>query len=122
MSSRSLKQRLQDILDQAEEILAFVDGFDYEAFGKDTKTVKAVLYNLAVIGEAARNLLPDIQEVYPDLPWEEMRGMRNLVIHEYFRVNLRIAWTTIHEDLPSLIIQVRELITTIDRNYSGLSF
>lgn len=115
MSSRSLKQRLQDILDQAEEILAFVDGFDYEAFGKDTKTVKAVLYNLAVIGEAARNLLPDIQEVYPDLPWEEMRGMRNLVIHEYFRVNLRIAWTTIHEDLPSLIIQVRELITTIDQ-------
>ncbi len=65
------------------------------------------------IGEAARSLLPDIQDVYPDLPWEEMRAMRNLVVHEYFRVNLRIAWTTIAEDLPPLIEQVRELIEKI---------
>lgn len=85
MSSRSLRQRLQDILEQAEEILAFADGLDYEAFCADAKTIKAV------IGEAARSLLPDIQDVYPDLPWEEMRTMRNLIVHEYFRVNLRIA-------------------------------
>ena len=110
MSSRSLQQRLQDILEQAEEILTFADGLDYEAFCADTKTVKAVLYDLAVIGEAARSLLPDIQTVYPELPWEEMRAMRNLIVHEYFRVNLRIAWTTINEDLPPLIEQVRELL------------
>lgn len=113
MSSRSLHQRLQDILEQAEEILAFADGLDYEAFCVDAKTVKAVLYDLAVIGEAARSLLPDIQDVYPDLPWEEMRSMRNLIVHEYFRVNLRIAWTTINEDLPPLIEQVRELIEKV---------
>lgn len=113
MSSRSLQQRLQDILEQAEEILAFADGLDYEAFCTDSKTVKAVLYDLAVIGEAARSLLPEIQDVYPELPWEEMRTMRNLVVHEYFRVNLRIAWTTIAEDLPPLIEQVRELIAKI---------
>lgn len=110
MSSRSLQQRLRDILEQAEEILAFADGLDYEAFCADAKTVKAVLYDLAVIGESARSLLPDIQDVYPELPWQEMRAMRNLVVHEYFRVNLRIAWTTIAEDLPPLIEQVRELI------------
>lgn len=110
MSSRSLQQRLQDILDQAEEILAFADGLSYEVFCADSKTVKAVLYDLVVIGEAARSLLPEIQDLYPDLPWEEMRTMRNLVVHEYFRVNLRIAWTTIQEDLPPLIEQIRELI------------
>lgn len=113
MSSRSLQQRLQDILEQAEEILAFADGLDYEAFYADAKTVKAVLYDLAVIGEAARSLLPDIQDVYPELPWEEMRTMRNLIVHEYFRVNLRIAWTTIKEDLPPLIEQVRALIEKV---------
>ena len=113
MSSRSLQQRLQDILEQAEEILAFADGLDYEAFCADAKTVKAVLYDLAVIGEAARSLLPDIQDVYPDLPWEEMRAMRNLVVHEYFRVNLRIAWTTINEDLPPLIEQIKDLLKKV---------
>ncbi|MEI6430138.1 MAG: DUF86 domain-containing protein [Pseudanabaena sp. ELA607] len=113
MSSRSLKQRLQDILEQAEEILAFADGLDYEAFCADAKTVKAILYDLAVIGEAARSLLPDIQDVYPELPWDEMRAMQNLIVHEYFRVNLRIAWTTIAEDLPPLIEQVQELIEKI---------
>ena len=113
MSSRSLQQRLQDILEQAEEILAFADGLDYEAFCADAKTVKAVLYDLAVIGEAARSLLPDIQDVYPELPWEEMRVMRNLIVHEYFRVNLQIAWTTINEDLPPLIEQARALLEKI---------
>jgi uncharacterized protein with HEPN domain len=113
VSSRSLQQRLQDILEQAEEILTFADGLDYDAFCADTKTVKAVLYDLAVIGEAARSLLPDIQAVYPELPWEEMRAMRNLIVHEYFRVNLRIAWTTINEDLSPLIEQIRELIEKV---------
>jgi uncharacterized protein with HEPN domain len=113
VSSRSLQQRIQDILEQAEEILTFADGLDYDAFCADTKTVKAVLYDLAVIGEAARSLLPDIQAVYPELPWEEMRAMRNLIVHEYFRVNLRIAWTTINEDLSPLIEQIRELIEKV---------
>ncbi len=113
MSSRSLQQRLQDILEQAEEILDFADGLDYEAFCADVKTVKAILYDLAVIGEAARSLLPDIQDVSPELPWEEMRAMRNLVVHEYFRVNLQIAWTTIKEDLPPLIDQVRALLEKV---------
>jgi uncharacterized protein with HEPN domain len=113
VSSRGIKQRLQDILEQAEEILDFADGLDFEAFAADAKTVKAVLYDLAVIGEASRSLLPDILDVYPDLPWEEMRAMRNLVIHEYFRVNIRIAWTTINEDLPPLIEQIHELVEKI---------
>ncbi|MFN7529320.1 MAG: DUF86 domain-containing protein, partial [Dolichospermum sp.] len=85
MSSRSLQQRLRDILEQAEEILVFADGLDFEAFCADARTVKAILYDLAVIGEAARSLLPDILDIYPNLPWQEMRDLRNLAIHEYFR-------------------------------------
>jgi uncharacterized protein with HEPN domain len=113
VSSRTLQQRLKDILEQAEEILTFADGMDYETFCADTKTIKAVLYDLAVIGEAARSLLPDILDVYPDLPWEEMRALRNIAIHEYFRVSLPIVWTTIDVDLPPLIEQIRELIGKI---------
>ena len=72
VSSRSLQQRLQNILEQAKEILAFAYGLDYKAFCEDAQTVKAVLYDLRVIGEAARSLLPDIQDVYLGVPWEEM--------------------------------------------------
>lgn len=113
MSSRTLRQRLQDILEQAEEIIDFADDLDFESFCNDPKTVKAVLYNLAVIGEAARSLLPSILNIYPDLPWEEMRALRNLAIHEYFRVNMETIWLTIREDLPPLIEQVRELINKV---------
>jgi uncharacterized protein with HEPN domain len=113
VSSRSLQQRLRDILEQAEEILVFADGLDFEAFCADARTVKAILYDLAVIGEAARSLLPDILDIYPNLPWQEMRALRNLAIHEYFRVSLPIVWTTINEDLPPLIEQIRELINRV---------
>ncbi|WP_271254214.1 HepT-like ribonuclease domain-containing protein [Pseudanabaena sp. Chao 1811] len=114
MSSRTLEQRLQDILSQAEEILQFTRGMNFSDFAGDAKTVKAVLYDLAVIGEAARSLLPDILDVYPDVPWEDMRSLRNFTVHEYFRVNLKIIWATIQEDLPPLIEQIRELIAKIE--------
>jgi len=110
VSSRSLKQRLEDILEQSNEILDFADGLDFEAFCADTKTIKAVLYDLAVIGEAARSLLPDILDIYPELPWEEMRSLRNLAIHEYFRISVPVIWQTIREDLPILIEQIQGLI------------
>jgi uncharacterized protein with HEPN domain len=109
VSSRKLEQRLQDILTQAEETLAFTMSLDFESFCADTRTVKAVLYNLAVIGEAAASLLPDVLTVYPDLPWEDMRAMRNITIHEYFRVNLEIIWITVCEDIPPLIDQIKAL-------------
>jgi uncharacterized protein with HEPN domain len=75
VSSRTLEQRLQDILEQAEEIIDFAYGLDVESFCADPKTRKAILYNLTVICEAARSLLPTILDVYPDLPWEEMRAL-----------------------------------------------
>jgi uncharacterized protein with HEPN domain len=65
VSSRKLEQRLQDILTQAEETLAFTMNLDFEAFCADTRAVKAVLYNLAVIGEAAASLLPDVLRCIP---------------------------------------------------------
>jgi len=112
VSSRKLAQRLQDILSVAEETLEFAAGLDYDSFCTDARTVKAVLYNLAIIGEAAASILPDVLEIYPNVPWEDMRSMRNITIHEYFRVNLRIAWTTVGEDLPPLIEQIKKIIAS----------
>jgi uncharacterized protein with HEPN domain len=108
--SRSVRQRVQDIVTTGDEIESFIRGLSFSEFQNDIKTVKAVLYNLAVIGEAAGNLLPEVEVNYPEIPWVDIRGMRNVIIHEYFQVNLEIIWETIQTDLPSLLLQLRELL------------
>ena len=65
---------------------------------------------MAIIGEVSASLLPEVAEIYPDIPWAEMRAMRNIVIHEYFRVNLAIIWETINNDLPFLETKLKELV------------
>jgi uncharacterized protein with HEPN domain len=113
--SRNLQQRLQDILEISTEIEIFTAGMSFAEFAKDTKTVKAVLYNLAIIGEAVSQLLPEIEFLYPEIPWIDIRAIRNVIIHEYFRVDLSIIWETIQTDLPPLVRQLRELIECLNQ-------
>ncbi len=109
MPSRRLQQRIQDILEMGAEIKAFTEGMSFADFQTDMRTIRAVLYDLAVIGEAAASLLPEVEAAYPEIPWVDIRGIRNVVIHEYFRVNLEIIWETIQTDLPSLLEQLQRL-------------
>jgi uncharacterized protein with HEPN domain len=108
--SRSFENRIRDILEAIVEIERFTEGITFEEFQQAQITVKAVLYNMAIIGEAANSLMPDIEEIYPEIPWIDVRGMRNVVIHEYFQVNLVIIWQTIKEDLVPLASTLAQLI------------
>jgi uncharacterized protein with HEPN domain len=92
------------------EIRGFTNEMTFDEFQDDLKTVRAVLYNLAIIGEAVRVIPPEIETAHPEIPWDDVRGMRNIVIHEYFQVNLSIIWQTIQEDLVSLEFSLRQLI------------
>ncbi|MGY2709359.1 HepT-like ribonuclease domain-containing protein [Thermostichus sp. MS-CIW-28] len=65
---------------------------------------------LQLIGEAVRGIPPEVEASHPEIPWDEMRGMRNIVIHEYFQVSLSIIWQTIQEDLILLETSLRQLI------------
>ncbi|MBM4284402.1 MAG: DUF86 domain-containing protein [Deltaproteobacteria bacterium] len=111
MPGRDWKFRIEDIIEAVREILELTRGQTFESFCKDTKTTKAVLYNLAVIGEAARRLPAEVSSRYPALPWREMGDMRNVVIHEYFGIDLRILWETIQADLPPLLRPLREILS-----------
>lgn len=84
---------------------------DAKTFAQDQRTVDAVIRNLEIIGEAARHIPPEVQAKFPNLPWEEMRAMRNLLIHEYFGVDLWIIWQTTQEDLPSLVQQIQHALS-----------
>ena len=110
MPSRDWQNRIRDVLDAIAEIQEFTSGMTFEQFQTDRKTVGAVLYNLAIIGEAVRAIPAELESAHPDIPWDDVRGMRNVVIHEYFQVNLSIIWQTIREDLVSLELSFRQLI------------
>lgn len=82
----------------------------FDEFEEDDKTIDSVLRNLEIIGEASRHVPRAIKGKYPDLPWMEMYTMRNIVIHEYHGVNLKIIWQTITEDLPPLVPRLKEIL------------
>jgi len=102
MPYRSWKFRLDDILDAIEKIERYTRGFDFKQWQQDDKTVDAVVRNIEVIGEAATHLPIEIQEQYKDIPWGMMKGIRNVLAHEYFGIDLKIIWKTVKEDLPAL--------------------
>lgn len=110
MSSRGVKLYLADILEAIEKIGRYTRGTSFKDFAKDEKTVDAVLRNLAIIGEAAARIPDDYRIASPEVPWQEIVGMRNKVVHEYFGVDAEILWKTITEDLGGLEEQVRSLM------------
>lgn len=110
-SERILLDYLNDILESISDIREFTAGMTREGFSRDKKTVNAVVRSLEVIGEAAGKIPLRIRDRRPDIPWEEIMGMRNRLIHEYFGVDLDIVWQTIEEDLEALKRAVKEIIS-----------
>lgn len=76
---------LEDVIEAGEKILRYTDGMASEEFVTDEKTVDAVLRNFGVLGEATKNLPDDLTETYEGIPWTEMAGMRDRLIHGYTR-------------------------------------
>ncbi len=110
MPFREWQRSLQDILQAIIEIQEFVEGLTFEDFQADSKTAKAVLYNFALIGEAARNIPTEIQSKHRQIPWRLIRDMRNVMIHEYFQVELKRVWITIFQDLPPLVVKLHQVL------------
>ncbi len=93
---------LKHIKDAIETINSYVVGADYESFCRDRKTVDAVVYQLAIIGEAANSLSQKFRDSHPEIPWRDMIDMRNVLIHEYFGVIVETVWKTVRKNLPEL--------------------
>jgi len=99
------------MVEAAEDAVRFTQGLDYEEFVANKMVRDAVLHNLHVLGEASNHVPAEIKARYPALPWEDMRDMRNIVAHEYFRVDWEVVWSTVQEDIPSLIAQLNEILS-----------
>ena len=101
---------LLDILIAARKAHGFLEGMTLVEFEKSELHQNAVMRPLEIIGEAAGRLSQQTREAHPDIPWDQMIGMRNRLIHEYFRVSLTTVWETVQDDLPSLIVLVEPLV------------
>jgi uncharacterized protein with HEPN domain len=108
---RNYKLYLKGILSAMESIEEFVKGMDFEKFKEDDKTSSAVIRKIEIIGEATKNIPEKIRQEYPQVPWKEMAGMRDRLIHFYFGVDYRLVWRTTKKRIPEvklLIIKVLE--------------
>lgn len=114
MPPREWRLRLGDMVEAAERALGYVQGLTYEQFAADRRTVDAVGYAVVVIGEAASALKDAGPAFAPEIPWADIRGMRNRVTHEYFGVDVKVLWQTAREDLPSLLVALRSALARSD--------
>ena len=110
MLAREWHLRIEDIVAAVERVQRYTAGMDLAGFLADEKTIDAVCFCFGVIGEAARHVPEEVIAANADLPWPEMRGMRNVVVHEYFGVTLETLWKTAREDLPAILERLRSLL------------
>jgi uncharacterized protein with HEPN domain len=107
--------RITDILDAISTVEKYIKGMTYEDFKADRKTVDAVVRNLTIIGEAAVHIPEEICRLRLEIPWTEMRAMRNFVVHEYFGVSDKILWDTVQTDLSPLFPALKEMVTVYSK-------
>ena len=105
---------LRDILEAMGKAQSFAGGMEYSAFAQDEKTVFAVVRALEIVGEAAKNVPNDILDRFPDVPWRLMAGMRDILVHGYFDVNLEVVWKTVKERVPQSVPALQRCLDILE--------
>ena len=110
MKKRPVIIFLEDILRATEKIEKYTNGLDCERFRSDEKSVDAVIRNLEIIGEASKNIPAELKDKFPQIPWKKMMGLRNIVAHEYFGVDLNIIWEIASKNLPGVKPEIERIL------------
>jgi uncharacterized protein with HEPN domain len=110
---RDIRDYLNDMVESIEDIWSFTKGMSIEDLEGDKKTLYAVIRCLEITGEAVKKIPKNVREKYPDIPWKEIGGIRDKLIHEYFGVDIEIIWNTILSDLSPLKKSIERIITDL---------
>ncbi|MCF7877814.1 MAG: DUF86 domain-containing protein [Candidatus Omnitrophica bacterium] len=109
MKNRDLRDYLSDLIEACQDILSFTKGMSYDNFIQDKKTINAVVRSLEVIGEASKNMPIHFRENYPNIPWKQMAGMRDKLIHEYFGIDKEMVWQVIGRHIPHILPLLKKI-------------
>ena len=101
---------LLDIAQAAQLTLEFVSGMTQADFAADAKTQSAVLYQIAIVGEAVKRLSPEFRQQHPEIDWRAMAGMRDKLVHDYGNVDLQRVWLTLQTSIPGLLQAITPLL------------
>lgn len=104
---------MQDIYTAMEAAEDFVNDCTFEEFTEDIKTQYAVIRALEIIGEAAKNIPEETRQDYPSVPWKDLAGIRDKLIHSYFGVNLEVVWLSVKEGIPEAKPVIRDLLDNL---------
>jgi uncharacterized protein with HEPN domain len=113
MSKRGDFELVSDIYEAIRRIDSYLKNISNEKFYKDTKTQDAIIRNLEIIGEAAKNVSKSLKEKHSGIPWKEMAGIRDRLIHHYFGINIDVVWGVATEDLPSIVKNIQAIIKSL---------
>ena len=111
---RDYRLYLKDIAEAMEAIEEFVEGMEPDDFKQDDKTSSAVVRKFEIIGEAAKRVPEDIRQKYPQIPWKEMAGMRDKLIHFYFGLDYTLVWETIEHRIPQIRPVIHQILEDLE--------
>ena len=116
MSRKRWKPRLGDMVEATTNILSFTSlTTSLDQFQNDKKTFDACIRNFQILGEASKHIPTSVQKAHPEVPWDKIRGMRNILVHEYFGTSPGIVWKTIKDDLPKLQRDLQRIVSAFEK-------
>ena len=116
MPEREWTFRLHDILEAIQFVSEHLDGLTFEEFASNELLVRAVLHTLEVAGEATRGIPEDVTSQHPEIPWRGLNAFRNVLVHQYFRVDLELVWRVIHNNFLPLEDAISRLLDSLPRD------
>lgn len=116
MKGRSDNILLFDILECCDRIASYIADVSREAFDENYQLQDALIRKLEVIGEATKGLSSELTDANPEIPWSKMAGMRDRMVHQYFRVDLDVVWKTVTSEIPKLRLHIEPLYANLSAN------
>jgi uncharacterized protein with HEPN domain len=112
---RNYKLFLKDIFSAMEAIEKFVEGISFEELIQDDKTSSAVIRKFEIVGEATKHVPEWLRKRYPEIPWKNMAGMRDRLIHAYFGIDYKLVWEAIKLEIPNLKSKLQEILVQLEK-------
>ncbi len=104
------REYLIDIYNSGQKVIRFTDGLEKNDLNNDEKTLDAILYNIQIIGEASKKLSWDFRHANSHIPWKDITGMRDKIVHDYKKINLDIVWNVVTQGIPKLLKDIEQLL------------